>query len=334
MKACTRLAAAVGVLGAFATAVRTEYPRSIPVAPGTPAPVYHRLEAAARDGIKLIVHEWTPAQRDAGRPVAMFIHGIGMHGEPYGAIAPGFTRHGIPLVIPDLRGHGRSEGTRGDLAEPHVMRADLGAVMGLIGTRYPGAPVVLIGDSMGGLLAADYAWRGERRLAGLVLLVPAFGVHTARLEKPVAELVSALGSGRVALGTPDKIGASTRNAGFVRARLADPLALADVRLSYLVKLARLEQDWPRAAAEFNLPLFVCVAGNDRIVDNKATERFFEKAATPPADKTWRRFDEAFHTLCWDPITPALVEDLAQWVLRRASPGAGAVADKRGDKYLK
>jgi alpha-beta hydrolase superfamily lysophospholipase len=330
MIACCKMAAVVLVLSVAAACARGAYPVSIPVAPGTAAPIYQRLEVAARDGIKLAVHTWAPADRAPGRPVVLFVHGIGMHGEPYGAIAAGFTRHGIPLVVPDLRGHGRSEGPRGVLAEPHVLRADLGSVFGWIHKRYPGAPVVLLGDSMGGLLAADYAWRGEQRLAGLALLVPAFGVSAARLEKPGAELLAAVGSGRVTLGTPEKINASTRDPGFARARLADTVALADVSLSYLLTLARLQQDWPRAAAEIRVPLFLAVAGKDQIVDNQATARFFERAATPPGDKTWRRLENAFHTVCWDPETPRLVEDLAQWVLKRSAgatiggPGRAAV----------
>jgi alpha-beta hydrolase superfamily lysophospholipase len=290
-----------------------DYPVSVPVMPGMQPPVYQRLEVAARDGIKLTVHEWAPARRAVGAPVVLFLHGIGMHGEPEGAVAAGFTRHGLVFAAPDLRGHGRSEGARGVLPEAHVLRADLGAILGLMGKRYPGAPITLVGDSMGGLLAVDYAWRGERRLARLVLLGPAFRVHPGTVENPVSELLGAVGRGRVALGTADKIGPCSRDPGFVRARLADRLALPEVRLSYLLTLAQLQQDWPRAAPEIRLPLFVAVAGKDRVVDNQESERFFKRAATPSADKVLRRFEDACHTLTWDPVAPVLVEELAQWI---------------------
>jgi len=174
----------------------------------------------------------------------------------------------------------------------------------------------LAGDSMGGLLAADYAWRGERRLAGLVLLVPGFGANGALLEKSASELGQVLTRGRVPVGNPEQMEACTRNLAFARARLADPLALAEVKLSYLTTIVRMEQDWPKAAAALRLPLFVAVAGKDRIVDNKATKRVFEHAATPPPAKTWRQLDDAYHTVCWDPDTPALVEELARFVLER------------------
>jgi alpha-beta hydrolase superfamily lysophospholipase len=305
---------------------RPAYPQSIPVPAGTPAPVCKRLEACGRDGVKLAVHEWAPPKA-AGKPVVVFLHGIGMHGEPYGAIAPGFTAHGVPFVVPDLRGHGRSGGTRGELAPPHVLRADLGAVLDLVTRRYPGAPVVLVGDSMGGVLAADYAWRGERRLAGLALLVPAFAVNQEQLGRAANGALSLLG-GRVRLGTQGKLASSTRSAGFLKARLADRRALASISASYLLTIGSLQTELRRAPPEVRLPLFVCVAGGDKVIDNAAAKQFFDRARTAAADKTWLRVKGACHTVCWDPETPRLVEELVRWVLQRARPAASACGPVR------
>jgi alpha-beta hydrolase superfamily lysophospholipase len=311
------LVVVVTIMTGLVVPVRGDYPLSVPVPPGRPAPLYQRYQVAARDGLRLVVHDCAPVKRQADQPIVLFLHGIGMHAVPYAAIAAGFTTQGIVLVAPDLRGHGLSEGTRGVLAPPHVLRADVGAVYESIEKRYPGAPVVLIGDSMGGLLAADYAWRGERRLAGLALLVPAFGVADGLLEKNLFSLGEMLTSRRVPLGTPDQIHSCTRNPAFARARLADPLALNEVSLSYVMNIARMQRDWPAAAAEVNFPLYVVVAGKDRVVDNKATRKVYDRTATPAPEKIWRSYQDASHTVCWDPDTPAIIGDLARWVLQKA-----------------
>ncbi len=206
---------------------------------------------------------------------------------------------------------------RGELAPPHVLRADIGAVIDRIHQRYPGSPVVLLGDSMGGVLATDYAWRGEQRLAGLALLVPAFGLNKSQWDKPGDDLTHLLSKGTVALGTEAKIGPSTQSKGFLQARLADPLALREVKLSYLTTIAEMQTAWPRAAAEIELPLFVCVGSKDQVIDNALARRFFDRAATPKEDKTWRKVDGAYHTVCWDPSTPELIAELAQWILQRS-----------------
>jgi acylglycerol lipase len=304
------------VLSAAASAEEA-YPVSVPVPLGAPEPVYKRLQVPSRDGVKLTVHEWAPAKPVAGKPVALFLHGIGMHGEPYGAIAAGFTSRSIAFVVPDLRGHGRSEGTRGELAPPQVLRADIGAVINLIHKRHPDSPIVLLGDSMGGVIAADYAWRGEQRLAGLALIVPALGLNKAQWEKPGGDLASLLTNGRIALGTEAKIGPSTQSAGFRKARLADKLALREVKLSYLTTIAEMQADWPRAADAIKVPLFVCVAENDRVIDNALARRFFDRAATPKEGKTWCKLDGAYHTVCWDPATPAFVDELVRWILKHS-----------------
>lgn len=308
--------AAIGV-GVTASRAQEAYPLSIPVPRGAAAPVYKRLAATTRDGIKLIVHEWAPPRRAEGTPVALFLHGIGMHGEPYGSIAAGFTSQGIAFLVPDLRGHGRSDGTRGELAPPQVIRSDVGILIDHIHRRYPDAPVVLLGDSMGGVLAADYAWRGEQRLAGLALLVPAFGLNKAQWEKPVGDLKNLLTNGGIPLATEKKMRPSTQSDGFLKARLADKLALSDVSLSYLTTIGGLQSDWRRAAAEIKAPLFVCVAGEDRIIDSDRARRFFDRAATPAEDKTWRKLDGAYHTVCWDPATPDLIAELSAWILKRS-----------------
>jgi alpha-beta hydrolase superfamily lysophospholipase len=297
------------------------YPRSVAPPPGCPEPAYHRLEVTSKDGTKLAVHEWAPPQVPAGSPVVVLIHGIALHGAPYASVAAGFTARGIPLMVPDLRGHGRSEGERGVLAEPHVLRADLGAVLDAAARRHPNAPLVLAGESMGGLLAADYAWRGERRLAGLALLVPAFGVHPTRLA-PSTDALELLRTGWVPLDSPDNLAASSRDRGFIKARRDDPLALHAVRPAYLTTVAKLQVEWQRAGAEVRVPLFVGVAGRDRIIDNQAVDRVFRTMGTPRAEKTWREWGEACHTVCWDPATPQVISELAGWTLERR-PGQSA-----------
>jgi lysophospholipase len=313
------------VLGGSVAWAKEPYPLSVPLPPGCPPPAYKQLEVLARDDAKLLVHEWSAPKRPAGKPVVLLLHGIGMHGEPYASIAAGFTVRDITLVVPDLRGHGRSQGKRGELAEPHVLRADLGAVIDLVQQRHPGAPLVLAGESMGGLLAADYAWRGEKRLAGLALLAPAFGIRVTGLELPPLRLqvplrlpsadMNLLETVRISLEGAN-LTASTRVEGFVKALKADPLALHEVKGTYLDQLRQLQQAFPKAAAEIKTPLFIGVAGKDQIVDNDAARSVFARAGSEARAKTWRQWNEAYHTVCWDPLTPKMITELAQWAAER------------------
>ena len=306
----------LAILSAASTLGAQEaYPLSIRVPAGTSGPVYKRAEVTARDGAKLIVHEWAPARPVARNPVALFLHGIGMHGEPYASIAAGFTSRNIPFIVPDLRGHGRSEGVRGELATPQQLRADIGAIFNWIHKRYPDAPVVLMGDSMGGVIATDYAWRGEQPLAGLVLIVPAFELNRVQWQHPFADVSTLVKKGGIVLGSEAKMRPSTQSSGFLKARLADPLALQEVKLTYLTTIKEMQNEWPRAAGALEVPLFVCVAEKDQIIDNATVRRFFDRAATAKDDKVWLKLEGAYHTICWDPSTPYFIDTLTQWMLK-------------------
>jgi alpha-beta hydrolase superfamily lysophospholipase len=145
----------------------------------------------------------------------------------------------------------------------------------------------------------------------LALLAPAFVVHPSQIPKfpDPRELLNG-----VPLNTDDRLKASTREEGFIKARKEDRLALPKVKTSYLMAILGLQREWPRAAADLKLPLFIGVAGKDRVVEPKVVKKVYDLAGTPKKDKTWREWDEAYHTLCWDPLTPKVVEEMAKWAL--------------------
>lgn len=294
------------------------YPTSITPTANTPFPVYQQLELICRDRTKLIVHQWSPLKTMADRPVVIFLHGIGMHGKPYEAIAAGFTARGLTFIVPDLRGHGRSQGNRSTLPEPQVLRRDLDEVIGLVNRRHAQAPIVLAGESMGGLMAADYACRDDRRLAGLALLAPAFKLNRSQIDfEELRKNLPKWFLEGVPLDNDAKLAVSTRDGGFCKARQTDSLALHKVSPSYLFTILGLQLDWPAAAVKIKLPLFIAVAGKDKIVDVKIIKTVYQDAASAKDVKVWREWCEAFHTMCWDPSTPQVIDDLVTWVLQRS-----------------
>jgi alpha-beta hydrolase superfamily lysophospholipase len=116
------------------------------------------------------VHRW-PAG-DAARLVVL-VHGYGEHMGRYEHVAQALVARGSAVVGPDHVGHGLSEGERVLVEDFESVVDDLRAV---VQASRDGLPVVMVGHSMGGLIATRYAQRHREDLAGLVLTSPAVGL--------------------------------------------------------------------------------------------------------------------------------------------------------------
>ncbi|GAA4812675.1 lysophospholipase [Streptomyces ziwulingensis] len=121
---------------------------------------------------RLAVHEW-PASHP--RYVALLAHGYGEHAGRYEEVAGVLTAHGAAVYAPDHLGHGRSDGERVLIEDFEEVVTDLRAAADLARTAHPGPPLVLVGHSMGGLIAARYAQRHPGTLTALALSGPVIG---------------------------------------------------------------------------------------------------------------------------------------------------------------
>ncbi|MBD0419040.1 alpha/beta hydrolase [Streptomyces sp. TRM S81-3] len=120
----------------------------------------------------ITVREW-PAARP--RYVALLVHGYGEHIGRYEEVAGVLVAHGAAVYGPDHAGHGKSAGERVLIEDFEDVVTDVHAVAELARSAHPDLPVVMIGHSMGGLIAARYAQRHQDGLTALVLSGPVIG---------------------------------------------------------------------------------------------------------------------------------------------------------------
>lgn len=112
---------------------------------------------------------------DSPRYVALLCHGYGEHIGRYGYVAESLGRHGAVVHGVDHVGHGTSDGERVLIADYEPVVDDFRRLDERARAEHPGLPVVLIGHSMGGMIAARYAQRYGDGLAALVLSGPVLG---------------------------------------------------------------------------------------------------------------------------------------------------------------
>ncbi len=115
---------------------------------------------------------------DPNLPTVVFIHGAQNDHSVWGLQTRYFAHHGYSVLAVDLPGHGRSDGPALDSVE--AMADWLNALLDAAGVRN----VILIGHSMGSLIALEAASRQAKRVAGVALVGTAYPmkVSTALLD--------------------------------------------------------------------------------------------------------------------------------------------------------
>jgi alpha-beta hydrolase superfamily lysophospholipase len=120
---------------------------------------------------RIVVHHWSPAEATF---VVLLAHGISEHARRYDHVADALVDAGAAIYAPDHMGHGLSDGERSLVdVETHV--DDLAAVEAQARAEHPGLPVVVIGHSLGGVIATRLVQRDASRYAALVLSAPVVG---------------------------------------------------------------------------------------------------------------------------------------------------------------
>jgi alpha-beta hydrolase superfamily lysophospholipase len=140
------------------------------------------------DGSRVRYRRWL-ADGDV-RGSVQILHGASEHSGRYERVAGALTGRGLAAYAMDLRGHGRTAestgiGRLGGIGVDAVLD-DVQALHLVMDEQHPGVPRVLLGHSMGSMIALASAERDGDDLAGLVLSGP-IGV-----SPQLADMVTAL----------------------------------------------------------------------------------------------------------------------------------------------
>ncbi|MDP5253461.1 MULTISPECIES: alpha/beta fold hydrolase [unclassified Vibrio] len=132
----------------------------------------------ATDGVELAFRAYLPQEPSA---IVIFYHGAGAHsGLSYQHIGVGLRdRFSIGVYMPDIRGHGFSQGERGDTPSKEQVWSDINTMVNQIKTRYPKVPIFVGGHSAGAGLALNYSsWEHKLAVEGYVFLAPYWGYRS------------------------------------------------------------------------------------------------------------------------------------------------------------
>lgn len=203
---------------------------------------------------RITAREWPHADP---RYVALLVHGYGEHIGRYEEVAGVLAGHGAAVFGPDHTGHGRSAGERVLIEDFEDVVTDVHAVTDLARAAHPGLPVVLLGHSMGGLIAARCAQRHPDGLAALVLSGPVIGDWELPRRLLALEEIP---------DTPISPAALSRDPAVGAAYAADPLVWhGPMKRPTLESFVRTLRTVSRGGDVGRLPLLWLHGGDDRLV---------------------------------------------------------------------
>ncbi len=132
----------------------------------TPFPVHQlREELRPTPDVALAMAAWIPPEPKA---IALVCHGHAEHLGRYSHLVTALAARGYAVYGQDHRGHGRSSGPRALAMRFDDFVDDFHYLSERARRDHPGLPVVLIGHSMGGLIAVRFALKHGDELAALV----------------------------------------------------------------------------------------------------------------------------------------------------------------------
>ncbi|SDC66117.1 Lysophospholipase, alpha-beta hydrolase superfamily [Algoriphagus faecimaris] len=268
----------------------------------------------APDGVQLYLQAWMPGQAKAA---LLLVHGLGEHSGRYDSLVEGLTHLGVAVFTFDGRGHGKS-----DLPKPSayvdsysLYLEDIDALYGKVKAYVPGQPTFIFGHSMGGGMVAAYALKFRPETNGLILSAPAIkeAEGTSALLILLSGILNWISPRFKALAL-DILGVS-RIPEEVEKYKKDPLVYQDkipVRTGYeLLQMMRYIQS---NAISFDFPFLIMHGSADRLTNPKGSQLLFD--ASPSSDKSFRRFEGAYHELLNDLDREEVLEVILDWVKER------------------
>ncbi|MFZ2239690.1 MAG: lysophospholipase [Gordonia amarae] len=268
----------------------------------------------------VIRYDVTTPDRDDPRGAVVIVHGLGEHGRRYGHVVDALTGAGFVVAVPDHLGHGRSDGKRLRINSFADYTGDIGTVLDAV--RIEGLPTFLLGHSMGGCIALDFALDHQDRLTGLVLSGPAV-VPGSDMPQILVTLAPILG--RIVPGLPSK---ALRAASISR----DPKVVADYDADPLVVRSPIPaglggamistmQSFPKRLPSLRIPLLVMHGGKDVLAEPDGS-RMVENLAGS-SDKTLIIYDELFHEIFNEPERDTVIATAVDWLSAHADAAHGS-----------
>lgn len=271
----------------------------------------------AEDRVRIFHQSWRVEKPKA---VVLVSHGIGEHSGRYGNLMEALEGKNVSFYASDHRGSGMSGGLRGHVDDFSKFYRDLKYfVDNVVRKENKNVPIILIGHSLGGLIAELYALEYPEDITGLILSAPALYsvIPVPFWKKTLAKAVAAF-MPKLSMNNEIDPALLSRDTNVVKAYLDDPLTHDLVSAKFYVEYLTYVESAIARTSELAMPLLVIHGTEDKIVSVKSSEYVYETASSE--DKQQKIFEGLFHETMNEKVAERekVLSILSDWILKKAA----------------
>jgi acylglycerol lipase len=263
-------------------------------------------------GNALFHRSWLPADPERA---LLVVHGLAEHSGRYDHLGAWFASRGAAVHAYDQYGHGLSEGARGHVRRFSDFLDDLEAVLRHLRGLHPGAPVFVVGHSMGGLVVSAFARERHPDVAGVVTsgaalkLGPGASPSLVRVARLLSRVLPRLRFDN-AIDPADLAG----DPEVGRTYLNDPLVFRKITASLAREIFGAIERTGAGGADVALPMLMLHGEADPICPVEGSRDFY--ARLPHADKRLHIYPGLLHEIFNERSHQKVFQDLQSWLDER------------------
>lgn len=249
-----------------------------------------------------LVREWKP--EGPARTIVVLVHGIAEHSGRYERTGGLLSDAGFHVRSFDVIGHGASGGDRVDIDDWTRFHDQVHDHMEW--ALEQGPPVVLMGHSMGSLLAVGYALDERHQPDLLVLTAPTFS-GGAGWQRALAGVLAKV-MPRVSMPQNVKAAHLSRDPDVGEKYFADPLVHTSATIRFGKALFDAMDDARERVGGLTVPTLALHGGSDRLVPTQSSEFMIDLATVER-----RVYPGLHHEILNEPEGPDIVADIVDWI---------------------
>jgi alpha-beta hydrolase superfamily lysophospholipase len=271
-----------------------------------------QIEVRVEKGMLLPGRVWCAEQP---RALVAIIHGLGEHSGRYAALAEVLVEHRFTVAALDLPGHGGAPGPRGHVKSWEFLRDQCVPATFTASRGMPGQPPdlrsVLLGHSLGGLLALDYVIAHPREILAVVASAPPLRTPAPPIWKlGLAEAAKVLAPAQGFASGLDESGMS-RDPEVIQGRANDPLVHDRITPQLFFGMEAARKRVMEEVRRLAIPALLMQGMKDRIIDPKGALEF--NVAAPHGMARILTYPEAYHEIFNDLDRDQAIRDLTGWL---------------------